>query len=254
MGTNRLKQENFDKYRRKRRNTLFLLIFPTTIIVTTFLLFYTLKILPGDTTITIFFPLLLLNAVLIIYLQPKIALYSMYYDYALMVLEDHKPMKTKIKLLSQEWVNFLLKDGYILAEDHQDHILLYKYHKKIEGLANSDKTLVFVNIAKTDTFDFYNDEIDKAMQAVYIHNKEVQKVNKQITLQFKKYNQLDEKAKSDAEAAVLYRSGKQRLINLTIAYLEDSQSIYCMCPKERYPNKYVYFACQEIKRLSHVKE
>ncbi len=178
----------------------------------------------------------------------------MYYDYALMALEDHEPMKTTKKLFTQEWINSLMKDGFIVAQDHQSHLLLYKFHKKIEGLPASDKTLVFVNIAKIDSFDFYSDEIDKAMQAVYIHNKEVQKVNKQITLQFKKYNQLDESTKSEVEAAVLYRSGKQRLINLTIAYLDEMQSIYCMCPEKRYPNKYVYFACQEIKRLSNVKE
>lgn len=254
MGTNRLKQQNFDKYRRKRRNTLFLLIFPTTIIVASFIIIYSLRLLDTTNTITIFFPLLLLNAVLIIYLQPRIALYSMYYDYALMVLEDHKPMKTRKELFTQNWISGLVRDGFKVVEDHQDHILLYKYSKKLEGLASSDRTLVFVNIAKKESFDFYSDDIDKAMQAVYISNKEIQKVNKQITLQFKKYSHLDEKAKSEAEAAVLYRSGKQRLINLTIAYLEDIQSIYCMCPKKRYPNKYVYYACQEIKRLSNVKE
>jgi len=254
MGTSGLKQENYDKYRRKRRNSLFLLIFPATIIVVSFLVFYTFNILSTTDTITIFFPLLILDGALIIYIHPRISLYSMYHDYALMVLEDHKPMKTKEKMFTQNWISGLVRDGYNVAEDHQDHLLLYKYSKKLQGLGSSDHTLVFINIAKTESFDFYSDAIDKAMQSVYINNKEIQKVNKQITLQFKKYNHLGEKAKSDAEAAVLYHSGKQRLINLTVAYLEDIQSIYCMCPEKRYPNKYVYFACQEIKRLSNVKE
>lgn len=197
---------------------------------------------------------MLLDVLLIIYLYPRITIYNMYYDYSSMLLEDHKPIRTKKKLLTQEWVNEMILAGYKLVEDHQDHILLYKYHKKLEGMASSDKTLVFVNIAKTDSFDFYSEEIDKAMQAVYINNEEVQRVNKQITLQFKRYNRLDEKAKADAEAAILYHSGRQQLINLTVAYLESTQSIYCICPKKRYPNKYVYYACQEIRRLSHVKE
>lgn len=254
MGTNRLKQENYDKYRRKRRNSLFLLIFPATIIVSSFFIIYSFNLLSTTTTVTIFFPLMLLDGILIIYLQPRITLYSMYYDYSLMVLDDHKPLKTRNKLFTQDWINSLIRHGYTVAEEHQDHLLLYKYHKKLEGVGSSDHVLVFVNIAKTDDYDFYSDDVDNAMQAVYIHNKEIQKVNKQITLQFKKYDQLDEKARTDAEAAILFKAGKQRLINLTTAYSDESQSIYAMLPKKRYPNKYVYFACKEIKRISNVKE
>ncbi|AIO18374.1 hypothetical protein KQ51_00489 [Candidatus Izimaplasma bacterium HR1] len=254
MGISRLKEDNYKKYRRKRNTYLFLLIVPTTVIISGLLIFYGFSIVDIQTLATIFFPLLLIDFIKIMIISPKISLYSMYAEYALLTLEEQEPRKTTKKLFTTSWIKQIKNDGFIVAQDYPTHMLLYKYHNKIEGLANSDKTLVFVNIAKNESFDFYNEEIDKAMQAVYITNKEFQKTNKQITLQFKKYNQLDDEVKADIESAVLYRSGKQRLINLTIGYLDDIQSIYCICPTKRFPNKYVYFACQEIKRLSNVKE
>ena len=254
MGINRLKENNYTKYRRKRNLYLFLLIVPTVLIISSLLVFYAFDVVTTETLVTIFFPLLLLDFIKIVIIAPKLNLYSMYADYALLTLEEHKPMKTEQPLFTTSWIEGIKKDGFAVAQDHSTHMLLYKFHNKIEGIANSDKTLVFINIAKNESFDFYSEEIDNAMQAVYMHNKDFQKTNKQITLQFKKYNQLDEKAKTDAESAVLFKSGRQRLINFTIAYLDDLQSIYCICPKKRYPNKYVYFACQEIKRLSNVKE
>ena len=113
---------------------------------------------------------------------------------------------------------------------------------------------MFITIAKTPSFDFYSEDIDKAMQAVYINNKHIQKTNKQITLQFKKFDKFDDEVEKEVEQAIVFKSGKQRLINLTVAYIDELQAVCFLNPKNKFPNKYVYYACQEIKRVSSVKE
>lgn len=254
MGTNRLKENRYNKNRRKRNKYLFLLVVPAFILVSTMIIFYSTSLLNLDTLVTIYLPLMVLDFFLITYIQPHLALVSMKVDYDLLTLEDNDPMKTTTKLFTTSWINTLKKDGFTLSQDHPTHLLLYKFYKKLPKIANSDKTLVFIIIAKNNDFDFYGDEIDRAMQAVYMNNEELQKINKQITLQYKKFNEIDDNVVNEVESAILYKVGRQRMINLTIAYLEEKQSIYCLCPEKRYPNKYVYFACQEIKRLSNVKE
>lgn len=207
-----------------------------------------------DTLVSIYLPLLLLNFVLIFFIQPRLALYSMYVDYSLLTIDKLKPLKTSRKLFTQNWIKTFTDDGYKVAQDYQSYLLLYKYYKKLPGIAGNVKTLVFITIAKNSKFDFYSEEIDKAMQAVYVNNKEYQKVNKQITLQFKKFDEFTDDVVKEVEQAIIFKSGKQRLINLTVAYINDIQAIYSLFPKKKYPNKFVFFACNEIKRISTVKE
>ena len=254
MAVNRVNELKFKKYSKKRNQLLFLLIFPTIIIFVSMYLVYISKIVLTDTLITIFLPVLIIDFISIVLIQPKLSLYSMYYDYSLLMIEDHVPKKTSKKLFTTSWINNFQKLGFKVAQDYQSYILMYQYYKKLEGVNNSDEVLVFITIAKNKDTDFYSEEIDHAIQSVYLSDKKYQKINKQITIQYKKFDSLDETVKEEVESAILFKSGKQRVINFTVAYLDDVQSIYCICPEKRYPNKYVYYACQEIKRLSHIKE
>lgn len=242
------------KYRLKRNKLLFGLIFPTVLLFSTLIPIYTLELLYIDTLITIYLPLLIIDLVSIIMLQPRLMLASMQYDYALMLSEHHEPQATSRKLFTTSWIANIQKKGFKVAQDHQSFMLMYQYYKKLDKIGSSDETIVFVVVAKQLDVDFYSTEIDHAIQSVYISDKKYQRVNKQITIQYKKYETLDESAKEEIEAAILFKAGKQKIINLTVGYLDDIQSVYCICPKKKFPNKYVYYACQEIKRLSFIKE
>jgi len=254
LGTKIIKENNYQTYRRKRNLFLFLLIVPTILLFSSLITFYYLETILLDTLITIYLPLLLLDFGLIFIIQPRIALYSMYVDYSLLTKDKIEPIKTKRKLFTQNWIDTFTENGYVVSQNYPSHLLMYKFHKKLPEIVGSDKTLVFITIAKSPSFDFYSEEIDKAMQAVYLNNEQFQHVNKQITIQFKKFDTFSDEVVKEVEQAIIYKSGKQRLINLTVAYLEDEQSIYSLCPEKRFPNKFVYFACKEIKRLSFIKE
>jgi len=254
MGTNRVTEYTYRNYRRKRNLLLFFLIVPTTIIMSSMIYLYSANILITDTLVTIYLPLVILDLILVFALQPKISLYNMYCDHTSLLEEHHELEPSSKKLFTTSWINDFKNNGYTVSQDHQSYMLLYKYSKKLEGISGSDETVVFVVIAKQNSFNFYGDDIDHGIQAVYMNNKSFQKTSKQIVLQFKKYEQFTDTAKEEIEAAILFKSGKQRIINLTVGYFEDTQTVYSICPIRRYPNKYVYFACQEIRTYSYPKE
>ena len=179
---------------------------------------------------------------------------SMHCDYSMLMLEEHQPKETTEELFTKKWLNDFLIKGFKVAQDYQSYILMYQYNKKLKSIGSSDETMVFVIIAKNKDLDFYSEEIDRGIQSVYLSDKKYQRINKQIAIQFKKYEHFDEKVKEDVESVILFKSGKQRIIHLTVGYLQDSQSVYCICPEKRFPNKYVFYACQEIKNLSYIKE
>ena len=85
-------------------------------------------------------------------------------------------------------------------------------------------------------------------------HKEYEKIEKRITLQFKKYDTIDEEATEEVETAILYQTGKQITINLTFIYCNDKPTVYGLNPENWYPNRYTYFAFKECKRICDIKE
>lgn len=254
MGINRVKEEKYNKYRRKRNQYLFLLLSPLVLVVSVFVFLYNTDYINQDLLMTIYIFIFIGIVVLYLYVQPRIHTFSMYVDFYTMIHDDLEPLKVARSLYSKEWIHSLHEKGYKTAQDHRTHILLYKMVKKLENVGRSNKTLVFILIAKNADFDFYSDEVDRATEAVYINNKDFQKINRQITLQFKKYETLNEEAIEAVESMILYNTPRQTVINMTIAYLDDTTSIYAPLPKGRYPNRYAFYAGNELKRITRIKE
>lgn len=254
MGTEKLDIQAYHKYRKKRNHILFFLTLPTIVLAVSFGILYGLDVVDFDLLLTIYFPLLIVNFLYIARMYPELTLYEMYTDYAAMVSEPRDTIQTRRPLFTTAWYEHFLTADYTLAQDYQRYTLFYKYLKKLPGVANSAETLLFVIIAKHPSLDLFGEEIDHAIQAVYLTDTRFQRVNKQIAIQFKQFDRLDDATKEEADQAIVFHAGKQRLIHLTVAYLKNTESVYTICPAKRYPNKYVYYACQEIKRRAYLKE
>jgi hypothetical protein len=248
------REKILEGYKRKRNFILFLLLAPALVIIGSALVFYFLETLELTHLVTIYLPLIIADFIVIFMVAPKLSMYNMYVAYSQLTLNQPHFLKTGKQLFTTSWIGQLKADGYELVQEDLTHLLLCKFYKKLPHLPNSDNTLVFITIAKNNGFDFYSEDIDNGMQAVYMRNKKYQKINKQITLQFKKYDIIDERANTEIESAILYQNGKQILINLSFGYQKEKASVYCLNPNGRYPNKYVYFAFKEVNRLCGIKE
>ncbi|MDX1357743.1 MAG: hypothetical protein R3232_02815 [Clostridia bacterium] len=247
------RKKKFNEYKRKRNLILFLLFFPAMVIIGSAIAFYFLEIIKLTHLTAIYLPLIIADLIVVFFLTPKLHLYNMYVSYSELTLNEPHFLKAGMQLFTTSWIDQLKSDGYELVQEDMTHLLLCKFYKKLPHIPNSDKTLVFITIAKNNNFDFYGDTIDNGMQVVYMKNKKYQRINKQITLQFKKYDIIDEEANTEIESAILYHGGNQILINLSFGYQKEKTAVYCLNPNDRYPNKYVYFAFTEFKRLCGIR-
>ncbi|MCH4889696.1 hypothetical protein EZV73_19090 [Acidaminobacter sp. JC074] len=198
--------------------------------------------------------LLLMGYLILIFaLTPKFLYYKMHVNYAKLLINEPKLEKCNKHLFSTAWIDHLKKDGYELVQEDLRHLILCKHHNKLPKLNNSEASLVFLVIAKQDDFDFYGDEVDQGIQAYYMKHKDYEKVIKRITLQFKKYDMINEKAREEVETAILYEAGKHTLINLTFIY-DNKGGLLGLNPGDWYPSKYAYFAFKECKRICDIKD
>lgn len=248
------RQLTYNKYKRKMNLILFLLIIPAFLMMGAFIILYYGNILSIVDLGTIYIILMIAYLVLILYLSPKIRYYKMYSDYNRLLLNEPKFYKTRNQLFTTSWIDGLKKDGFDLAQEDMRHIILCKHYKKLPTIKKSDETLLFLVIAKSNEFDFYSDEVDQGMQAYCLKHEACQKVSKRVTLQFKKYDMIDEKAAEEVETAILYKVGNQVLVNLTFLYADSKQKMFGLNPGKWYPNRYAYFAFSEFKRICDIEE
>lgn len=174
-------------------------------------------------------------------------------NYSRLLIKEPKLEKCNDHLFTTSWIDHLKNDGYELVQEDMKHVLLCKYHKKLPKISNSEPTLVFLVVAKNKDFDFYGDEVDKGTQYYYMNHNDHEKVIKRVTLQFKKYDMIDDKARQEVETAILYETGKQTLVNLTFIY-NDKGGLLTLDPDGWYPNRYAYYAFKESKRICDIKE
>lgn len=244
----------YNKYKRKMNANLFLLVFPAVLIMGLLPVLYFNNIISRMTLGTVLIPALIGYLILLFIIAPKLYYNKMYTDYLRLLFNEPKELESGQQLFTSSWIELLKHDGFEVVQEDLKHLLLCKYYKKLPGMNHSDQTLVFVTIAKHKDFDFYGDEVDQGMQAFYMQNKSFEQVSRRITLQFKKYDTIDEKAKKDVETAILYQAGRRTLINFTFAYCDEKRTVFGLYPDDWYPNRYAYFAFVECKRICDIKD
>lgn len=249
-----MSNNKYNEYRGKRNLYLFLLVFPTVVLIGSIIVTYFLDILEENLVLTLIFIALVGLMVLLFILQPKIAFVRMKMDYYYLISFGSTEHEVRREIYDTKWIQKMIRMGYKLAYEQKGNTVLYKYYKKLEDTGKSDNTLVLINIAFDDKYDFYSDETDKMIQSIYVNNKDFQKITRQITLQFRKHDVYDDFVKSEVETMIAFHLKAQTILNLTTVYLEDNQSVVSPIPKDKYPNRYVYFAANEIRRIVDLKE
>lgn len=253
MGTNRV-TNTYNNYKRKRNVLLAFLVLPSLLLLGTFgVLYFTVPSI-RDLLYSIYIPLLLVNLLLIIVVQPRFTLYTMLADYSYMAEQPREPIATKRPLFTDRWIDDLIKQGYTLSVDNQRYRIYYKYHKVLPGTKSSDETLSLIIIANNRLLDFYSVDVDRDIQAIYISNPQFQKINKQVALQFKRFDTLSDDVDAEVEQAIVYKAGKQQMVHFTIGYISNQQAIYSIVPKTVFPNRYIYYASKELERVTYTKE
>ena len=246
-------QKKWYETKKKRNLLLFFVFLPVFILVISFLLLNYVVRLDFDLIMTIFLPLVLGDLIFTLAMKNKISYYHMNVQYLAMLLEEEGPIKLRGRIFTASWINGLIDEGFQLANDEKDHMLFYQFTRKLKGIPNSGDVLLTLVLAKDADFKFYHDALDIEMKRLYEQEPKHFKTKKQIVLQFKRFDQLNDDSKDEISQIINFKNNQQYLIHITVGYFFDQNMVYFVCPKHRFPNKYYYFACRYIKQLCGIK-
>lgn len=248
MGKN-LKNKNLSFYGKKRNLILFFLLGMLVVIIAVFLILFLNKI---DNNLLITLSLIAITAYLIlfVFLRNKFLVYDTYYQYLLMIENKRDPYKLTMKLFTARWIK-KIEETYELKVDEKEFQLYANYIKKESKPLRMKDTLVLVVVAKTQEFNFYSTEVEKEIEMLH---RAKNKIRRQIVLQFKRYDELNDEATNEIEQIINFKNGQNQMIHITAGYSDKLNELYFLEPKKRYPSKYYYYACALIKDLTNIRE
>jgi hypothetical protein len=243
-----------NKTKRSRDLYLLYVYLPLIILIPLFLLLYYPLQVNINTISLIYLPVLMIYFVFVISLRNKISAFSMTYKYLLMIKDSIGMTKISSKIFTQSWIDKFSSMGYTLFSDYSTHQIYYQFTKKLTGIANRGSVLLLIIISKTNNFDFYSTEVDKQIETLYMTQRNNKRIRKQITFQFIKQEENNLNIIDDMNKIICFKSGDNYLVNINVGYFYNTNEIYYLCPKRKYPNAYYFFACQEIKRMCGIIE
>lgn len=248
MGKN-LKNKNLSFYGKKRNLILFFLLGMLVVIIAVFLILFFNKI---DNNLLITLSLIAITAYLIlfVFLRNKFLVYDTYYQYLLMIENKKDPYKLTMKLFTARWIK-KIEETYELKVDEKEFQLYANYIKKESKPLRMKDTLVLVVVAKMQDFNFYSTEVEKEIEMLH---RAKNKIRRQIVLQFKRYDELNDEATNEIEQIINFKNNQNQMIHITAGYSDKSNELYFLEPKKRYPSKYYYYACALIKDLTNIRE
>ncbi len=248
MGKN-LKNEKLSFYKKKRNQILFFL---TSFLIIAVAIFFILLSSGVDSNILlgIYFVLAIVYLGVLLVFRVRFNIYNTYYQYLLMIENKRPPYQLSKKLYTENWLKDI-QNTYQLDVDNNQYQLYSTYVKKSHTPYFVKQTLVVVVVAKDPGFDFYSDDINHEIEKFHLSKL---KIRRQIVLQFKRYEHLDDVTISEIEQIINYKEGQNQIIHVTAGYSDKENKLYFLEPQKRYPSKYYLFTCQTILALSYISE
>lgn len=240
------------KLKNKRILILLFLNFVLATLIISFILIWKVAGVDFDLLISIYIFIALILVAVFIYFREYFSLLDMKYKYLNMVNNKRGPYNLKEEVLTQAWIDSLVKnEGFKLSSDAKDYSIYYKYIKSDREVAVIKKAMLVLVIAKNSNVNFYDDEIDRKIKRVY-QNSEYDKTEKHIVLQFKKYDELTDEAVREIDQIINFKSNRFHAVQIICGYIPTTKQIYFLEPKRKYPTKFYFYACNQIKKYTGV--
>jgi len=240
--------KNKEYYKKKRNNILFFVFGPFFIVVSIYLALTQFSNIDKNVILNIVLPIIIVNVFFVIKTTNKSLYYNMKYLYYRMKEDQLGIVNIKKKLFTKKWLNDFLVEGYKLARETTSYIIYYRFPEKLKMNRQKNDILECVIVAKVKSLDFYSEEIDKEIDQILIHNNRFKQTKKIVVLQYKRYEAFSESTEKDIDSIICFSNRFHFLVNVTVGYFEKDNQVYFLTPKTKYPNKYYYYACQQIKK------
>lgn len=241
-------KDDMKYYKKKRNNILFFIYAAIIFVIVVYWALNSLWQVDNNILTMIAIPGFIILIALMIGFRNKINYYNMQYQYYLMKYTGIGIQTIKKKLFTKTWLKKFEQDGFKLGTDAVKYRFLYRVSDKLTGISNRGKVLECIIIAKHEDFDFYGNDIDKEINQLHVMFNEKNEIKKIVVLQFKRYNEYNEKTELEIDKIINFSNQRYHLVHLTAGYFDQQDKVYFLCPKKRYPNKYYYYACLQMKK------
>ena len=109
--------------------------------------------------------------------------------------------------------------------------------------------LELITIIHSDKIDFYADVIEQEYKKIWFNFEKEKKLNKQISIQIKKFENIDDELKNELNRIIAYKEGDNYLININCGFISSINHFYFLHSDSYSPNVYYKYAVESIKDL-----
>lgn len=245
--------KDLNYYKKKRNDILFFILLAMALIITIFILLFTLTEINSDIILSILLVTVIVSLFLVNTVRGRVSFYNMNYQYLLMVNDNLGVLKLNNKIYTKKWLDYLIKTEFSLGVDNNEYSIYYKFEKRNKQLSSPGHTLLCIIVSKISDLDFYRDTIDGDLHSLYTKYEKPNRVKKQIVIQFQKHEKYTKETKELLDQVICYKERTNYLININVGYFTDG-SVYFLRPLKRYPNKAYYYAVQLINKIISMQE
>ncbi len=199
---------------------------------------------------TVMFISLIGMVIVLIVEKTRIAYFDMEHRYHLLLSKQVGVTKTNCQFDSN-WLRKLTELGFTLASSNPQFSVYYRLTKRLSKRTLMKSGLLeFVTIIHQNEFDFYHEKLDKVYQKVWEQNQKTSKLNKQISIQFKKYDQLSTEVIKDLTKIIAYKEGDNYLININCGFEPNGRKLYYLHAEHYAPNQYYQYTVDLIQQIT----
>lgn len=203
--------------------------------------------------IVIFFLLICLFFILFFF-KVKISFYDMQQRYQLLLKKSLGIIKTNCRF-DNDWLVFLKESNYKQFVENSMFTIFFKIEKSITKKTFIRTNLIeIITIVKNVNLGFYDDQIESEYKKIWESHEKDHRLNKQIIIQFKKYDGFNDKIKNELDRIISYKEGDNYLININCGYIEGEESLYFLHSDKYYPNTYYKYAVDLIKKITRQRQ
>lgn len=192
---------------------------------------------------------LIISLIMVFVCKPYINYYDMKHRYELLLSTNIGAVETTCRF-NQDWLNKFSANGYRLHVDYELFQIWYRFNKSIARKTFVKMQLIeIVTVIKNKSIDLYDSRIEKEYKKLWQRFEKEQHLNKQIILQFRQVDDLDDKTKDDLNRIISYREGDNYLITVNCGYYPKTNQVYYLHSNKFSPNAYYRYAVSQIEEI-----
>ena len=146
-------------------------------------------------------------------------------------------------LFDLRFLDSICYKGYTLHISNEFYTIYYRIKDSLSK-KSFIKTgmLELITIIHSDKIDFYADVIEQEYKKIWFNFEKEKKLNKQISIQIKKFENIDDELKNELNRIIAYKEGDNYLININCGFISSINHFYFLHSDSYSPNVYYKYA------------